>query len=79
MKNKFSDLNDHLFAQLERLSDEDMSEEKLKQEIGRAGAIVDVAQALVANAAIVLKAAQITAEHGGMIKVPFAQIEVKKL
>mgnify|MGYP001573325908 CR=1 FL=1 len=33
MKNKLSDLNDHLFAQLERLSEEGLSPEKIAAEI----------------------------------------------
>ncbi len=32
MKNKLADLNNHLFAQLERLSDEDLAPEQIEQE-----------------------------------------------
>ena len=33
MKNRLTDLNNHLFSQLERLTDEDMSAEKIEQDL----------------------------------------------
>jgi hypothetical protein len=62
VKNRLSDLNDHLFAQIERLGDEDMTKEELDTEIKRAEAITPVAQAIIANAALVLKAHVLKAE-----------------
>jgi hypothetical protein len=56
MKNKLSDLNDHLFAQLERLGDEDLSTDDLSKEIGRANAISKVATSVISNAQLVLDA-----------------------
>lgn len=55
-RNTLIDLNDHLFAQLERLGDEEISKDKLDFEIQRASAISGVAQQIVSNAALLLKA-----------------------
>ena len=64
MKNKLSDLNNHLFAQLERLGDEELSEEQIEKESKRAAAIVSVADQIVRNADLQLKAAALLANNG---------------
>jgi hypothetical protein len=44
VKNKLTDLNNHLFAQLERLSDESLTAEQIDLEVKRSEAIVGVAE-----------------------------------
>jgi len=56
MKNSLADLNNHLFAQLERLGDEDITDEDLNKEIQRAEVIKGVATKIIENAQVVLKA-----------------------
>ncbi|EJW19174.1 hypothetical protein M5X00_17370 [Paenibacillus alvei] len=56
MRNTLGDLNNHLFAQLERLSDEEMTGEKLADEINRAKAVTSVASQIIANGTLVLEA-----------------------
>lgn len=54
MKNKLTDLNDHLFASLERLGDEDVTGDELLQEIDRSKAISSIAKDIVGNAKLAL-------------------------
>lgn len=60
MKNTLKDLNNHLFAQLERLGEEDLKGDQLQEEINRAKAITTVAAQIIANGALVLEARKIT-------------------
>ena len=50
MKNKISDLRDHMFAALERLGQEGLNEEDLKKEILRSQAISEVGKVIVESA-----------------------------
>lgn len=54
-KNTLNDLNNHLFAELERLGDEDLPEDKLDKEIQRSNAISKVATNIIQNANVSLK------------------------
>ncbi len=56
MQNKLTDLNNHLFAQLERLSEEDLKGEKLDEEINRSKAVSAVATKIIENASLALQA-----------------------
>lgn len=62
MNNKLIDLNNHLFAEIERLGDEDLKGDKLAQEIERAKAITGVASQIIANGSLALKAEQFKSE-----------------
>ena len=54
--NTLADLNNHLFAQLERLSNENLKGDKLIEEINRAKAINQVATQIINNGSLVLDA-----------------------
>jgi hypothetical protein len=64
MKNKLTDLNDHLFAQLERLGEEELSQEALEKEVQRTNAIIGVSEQIINNAQVALNAAELVAKHG---------------
>ena len=64
MNNKLSDLNNHLFAEIERLSDEELNEDELKSEIDRARAITSVSKQIIENGALALRAEKFKQEMG---------------
>jgi hypothetical protein len=74
VKNTLGDLNNHLFAQLERLSDEDLKGEALQEEIARAKSVTSVASQIIANGNLILDAKKTTNdfldEYGIEAKLP---------
>ena len=78
MKNKLSDLNNHLFAQLERLGDEDLTAEQIEAEAKRADAIVDISDQILRNADLHLKAATLIANHGERFHDKLPMIEAPR-
>lgn len=70
MKNQLIDLNNHLFAQIERLGDESLSLDQVALEVDRARAICGVSIQIVSNATLALNAAKFKTEnklHGNML------------
>lgn len=63
-RNKIGDLNNHLFEQLERLNDEDLTGENLEQEIKRANAVGKIADRIINVADVSLRAEIAMSEYG---------------
>ncbi|GGG32727.1 hypothetical protein GCM10007425_29210 [Lysinibacillus alkalisoli] len=64
MKNTLGDLNNHLFAQLERLSDEELKGDALQEEIERAKSVTQVSSQIIQNGTLVLNANKYAKEWG---------------
>lgn len=73
-KNRLTDLTDHLFAQLERLSDETLTGDELAEEVKRAEAVVALADQINATAQLSLTAARLYADHGDKILPMLPQV-----
>lgn len=69
MRNTLGDLNNHLFEQLERLNDEELKGDNLKEEIMRAKAVTDIASKIIDNANTVLDAKKLQSETLGRSNV----------
>lgn len=78
-RNTLMDLNNHLFAELERLGDEDLTQEELEKEIARADAITKVGNVLVNNAKTALEATKTQMEWGRResVQIPEMLLENK--
>lgn len=69
MKNTLSDLNNYLFESLERLNDDELSEEQLDKEIKRSEAVQKVAKTIIDNGSLALQAKKHLDEYGQGDKV----------
>lgn len=63
MENKLTDLNNILFEQIERLNDDDLHGDALKQQIKKSQAIESIAGMIIANANTVLKAEKMKMDY----------------
>ena len=64
MKNTLLDLNNHLFEQLERLNDDDLTEEQLRNELRRAEGMTKVAEQIIRNGELAFKTMTHMDEYG---------------
>jgi len=64
MKNTLSDLNNYLFEQIERLQNDEMSENEFETELKRAKMVSEVAKVIVSNAEVALSAVKHMNEYG---------------
>lgn len=65
VRNKSIDLNNHLFEQLERLNDDDLKGDELKDEIQRSKAVASVSSNIIANSKLAFEAEKFRAELTG--------------
>ena len=54
--NNLNSLNNKLFEQLDRLTNNNLSGDKLREELDRTDAIVDISRTIISNADLMLKA-----------------------
>lgn len=80
MKNKITDLNDHLFAAMERLNDESLTGEPLRAEVNRAKAIAGVGEQILEGHRVVLDAEKLrqrVMKEGGKLDLPLLEKSAK--
>jgi benzoyl-CoA reductase/2-hydroxyglutaryl-CoA dehydratase subunit BcrC/BadD/HgdB len=70
MRNTLRDLNNHLFAQLERLTEEGISDEQLEKEMNRSREVTRLASQIISNGQLVLKAKQFVDDQMGQEELP---------
>ena len=64
MKNTLGDLNNHLFAQLEKIGDEDLAGEELESEIKRTEAMAKISEQIIKTGELQFKAMVHMDEYG---------------
>ena len=74
-RNTLGDLNNHLFEQLERLMDDELAGEQLREEITRAKAVASIAKEIVATGQLVLDAKKFEDDQLDMNSKPSRMLE----
>ena len=64
MRNKLSDLYNYLFESIERLNDDELTDEELEKEIKRSDAVQKVAKTIIDNGTLALQAQKYFTEAG---------------
>jgi len=71
MKNKLIDLNNYLFEQIEKLNDDDLTQEQLSQQISKAETISKISKTIIETAQLQLDAIKVAADNGVVQKKAF--------
>lgn len=64
MKNTLMDLNNYLFEQIERLNDDDLTEEELEKELKKTDAVVKLSEKIIENGELAFKTMRHMDEYG---------------
>ena len=64
MKNTLGDLNNYLFEALERITDDSLTDEQLEKELNRSEMVTKVAESIIHNGELALKAKKHADEWG---------------
>lgn len=78
MKNTLNDLNNYLFEQIERLNDDELSEDQLEKEIKRSEAVQKVARTIIENGQLALSAKKHMDEYGQGQSVELPMLGITK-
>jgi hypothetical protein len=70
MKNKLSDLQNHIFAEIEKVIDDELTGDKLKEELARSMALNELFKTAVANGALMAKCVDLLYGIPGSDDVP---------
>lgn len=81
MKNTLTDLNNYLFESIERLNDDDLTDEQLEKEIRRSEAVQKVAKVIIDNGSLALQAQKHFDEYGleNTVEMPLLSITSNNL
>lgn len=64
MKNTLADLNNYLFEQLERLNDNDLTDDQLEKELKKTDSIVKVCEKIIENGDLAFRTMQHMDKYG---------------